>query len=76
MDNEIYIKIANEISDKLIELWKTNKTKDKKILELYKELLDEKYHDIQYLILSYIPERLSIKGYEIVNTEFFELKKY
>lgn len=76
MDNELYIKIADEISDKLIELWKTNKTKNKKILELYKELLDEKYNNVQYLILSYIPERLSTKGYEIVNTEFFELKKY
>lgn len=76
MDNELYIEIADEISDKLIELWKTNKTKDKKILELYKELLDEKYNDIQYFVLSYIPERLSIKGYEIVNTNFFELKKY
>lgn len=55
---------------------KIKKTKKKKIIDLYNELLDEKYKDMHYLILSYIPERLSVKGYEIVNSEYFELKKY
>lgn len=76
MDNELYIKLADEISDKLISLWKQNKTKNKKIIDLYNEILDKEYKDIQYIILTYIPERLSIKGYEIVNSDFFELKKY
>jgi len=76
MDNELYVKIADDISDRLISLWQNKKTNNKKIIDLYKELLDEKYKDIQYYILSYIPERLSVKGYEIINSEFFELKKY
>lgn len=76
MDNEIYIKEADRISDELINLWKHNKTENKKIIDLYNELLNDKYNDIKYLILSYIPERLSIKGYEIVNSKYFELKKY
>jgi len=76
MDNEIYIKLADSISDQLISLWQNKKTKNKKIIDLYNELLDDKYKDMQYLILSYIPERLSVKGYEIVNCQYFELKKY
>ena len=76
MDNKTYIKEADRISDELIKLWKHNKTKNKKIIELYNELLNTKYSDIKYLVLSYIPERLSVKGYEIVNSEYFELKKY
>lgn len=76
MDNELYIKLADEISDKLIYLWKNKKTQNKNIIELYNDLLDKKYKDIQYNILSYIPGRLSIKGYEIINSNYFDLKKY
>ena len=76
MDNKLYIDLADSISDQLISLWKENKTKNKKIIDLYNELLDEEYKDMQYVILSYIPERLSVKGYDIVNSEYFELKKY
>lgn len=76
MDNELCIKIADEISDKLISLWKNKQTNNKNIMDLYNQILDEKYKENQYHILSYIPERLSIKGYEIVNSNNFELKKY
>lgn len=76
MDNNICMKIANEVCDNLIELWKNNKTKNKNIIDLFNQLLDKKYSDNKYLILSYIPEILSKRGYEIVNSEFFELKKY
>lgn len=76
MGNEIFIKIADEISEELILLSKNKKCKTKSIIELYNELLDEKYHEYKYCILSYIPERLSVKGYEIVNSNKFELKKY
>ena len=76
MDNELYIKLADTISDELILLWKENKTKNKKIMDLYNNILDKKYKDIQYNILTYIPEMLSKKGYEIINSDYFELKKY
>ena len=76
MDNKLYIDLADTISDQLISLWKENKTKNKKIIDLYNELLDEEYKDMKYVILSYIPERLSVKGYDIINSEYFELKKY
>lgn len=76
MDNELCIKIADEISDKLISLWKNKQTNNKNIMDLYNQILDEKYKENQYYILSYVPERLSIKGYEIVNSNNFELKKY
>lgn len=76
MDNELCIKLADEISDKLIELWKKHQTENKNIMDLYNQLLDEQYKDSQYYILSYIPERLSKKGYEIINSNSFDLKKY
>lgn len=76
MENEIYIKIADEICDELINLWKNNKVKNRKIIDLYNEILEQKYKDKQCIILSYVPERLAVKGYEIVNSEFFELEKY
>ena len=47
-----------------------------KFIDLYNELLTEEDKEIQYIILTYVPERLSVKGYEIVNSEFFELEKY
>jgi CII-binding regulator of phage lambda lysogenization HflD len=73
MSQEMYIKIADEISDELIK----NKNNSKKtILELYSELLNNEYREYYYDILSYIPERLSVKGYEIINSKYFELKKY
>jgi hypothetical protein len=76
MKNDLHIKLANKISDELISLWKNNKTKNKSIINLFNELLDDKYEDIKYSILSYIPEVLSVRGYEIVDSENFELKKY
>ena len=76
MKNDLHIKLANKISDELISLWKSNKTKNKSIINLFNELLDDKYEDIKYSILSYIPEVLSVRGYEIVDSENFELKKY
>ncbi len=76
MNNYLYIKEADRISEELIKISNQNKSNDKKIIEIYNELLDNKYSNIKYLILSYIPERLSVKGYEIVNSEFFKLKKY
>lgn len=76
MDQETCVKIADEISDKLISLCNDKKAKTKTILELYNELLEKKYHEYRYDILTYIPERLAVKGYEIVNSRSFELKKY
>ena len=76
MENDLHIKLANKISDELISLWKNNKTKNKSIINLFNELLDDKYKGIKYSILSYIPEVLSVRGYEIVDSENFELKKY
>ena len=76
MEQEDYIKIADEISDKLISLSQKSKTKKKTILEIYSELLDKKYQEYHYDILSYIPGRLAVKGYEIVNSNSFELRKY
>jgi len=76
MDNEMYKKIADDISDQMISLYKNNKTKNKNIIDLYKELLDEKYKKYQTEILTYIAESLSIKGYVIENSDNFELRKY
>lgn len=76
MDINLCIKLADSISDQLILLWKNNKTNNKSIIELYNELLDEKYKSMNSLILTYIPERLAVKGYEIVNSNNFQLKKY
>lgn len=76
MNIDLCIKLADSISDKLILLCKNNKTNNKSILELYNELLDNKYKNMSNYILAYIPERLAVKGYEIVNSSNFELKKY
>lgn len=76
MEQDICIKIASEISDKLIFLNNNKKTKEKTIIQLYSELLEKKYEKYYYYILTYIPKQLAIKGYEIVNSECFELKKY
>lgn len=76
MRNELFVKVADEISDKLIMISENRKATDKSIIQLFKELLDDKYLEYQFEILSYIPERLSVKGYEIVNSSKFELKKY
>jgi len=75
MEQDIYIKIADEISDKLI-LLSRKETKEKSIIEIYNKLLEKKYEKYRYEILSYIPKQLAIKGYEIVNSKYFELKKY
>jgi len=75
MEQDIYIKIADEISDKLI-LLSSKETKEKSIIEIYNKLLEKKYEKYRYEILSYIPKQLAIKGYEIVNSKYFELKKY
>lgn len=76
MDNNLCIKIADEISDKLILLCQNNKTENKGVIELYNELLDDKYKKYRNDILLYIPGRLAAKGYEIVNSNNFQLKKY
>lgn len=76
MEQELCIKIADEISDKLISINKERKVHNKTIIEIYNELLEEKYQPYHYDILSYIPERLAIKGYEITNSNNFELRKY
>lgn len=76
MDNERYIKIASEITEKLISICKKDKTNEKSIMELYNELLEEKYKPYRNDILAYIPEQLSIRGYEIVSSNPFSLKKY
>jgi hypothetical protein len=76
MSQEMYIKIADEISDKLISISEEKIKPNKNILEIYSELLNKEYKNYYYDILSYIPERLSVKGYEIINSNYFELKKY
>lgn len=79
MSNEIYgkiIQIADDISDKLIYVNAKNQSENKTLLQLYHELLDSQYKEYELVILSYLPERLAIKGYEIVNQKYFELKKY
>ena len=76
MDNETCIKIADQISDKLIKLCINNETNNKSIIELYNELLDDKYEEYKTEILSHIAERLSLKGYVIENGNNFMLRKY
>lgn len=76
MKQDIYIKIADEISDRLISLNNQKETIEKSIIELYDELLTEEYKKYRYDVLSYIPKQLAIKGYEIVNEDYFRLKKY
>ena len=76
MDNEKCKKIADKISEQLIILYKKNQTNNKSIIELYNELLEEKYTPYKSEILSYIAERLSAKGYVITNSNNFELEKY
>lgn len=76
MDQEMCMKIADDITNQLIKLCQKNKVKKKTILQIYSELLEAKYKDYHYDILSYIPGRLAAKGYEIVNTNYFALKKY
>ncbi len=76
MNEEIFTKIASKISNQLIRLWQQGQTKNKTVIELYHELLDSKYYEKRYHILSYIPEQLAIKGYEIVDNDHFELRKY
>ena len=56
------MKIADDITNKLIKLCRTKKVKNKTILQVYSELLEEKYKDYHYDILSYIPGRLAVKG--------------
>lgn len=76
MNQNKYIKIASKISNQLISLWQQGKTHDKTIIELYNELLDSKYYEERHAILSYIPEQLAIKGYDIVDGNHFALRKY
>lgn len=76
MEHNLCIKIADEISDKLIFLCKEPEYQKKTLLEIYSELLDKKYKKYHYDILSYIPERLAVKGYEIVSSKPFQLQKY
>ena len=76
MDDIDYIKIASDITNQLISICKKNKTNNKSIIELYNELLKEEYKPYRSDILVYIPEQLSIKGYEIVTSNPLSLKKY
>lgn len=76
MNQDICIKIADEISEQLISLCNNKMTQEKTIIELYNELLEPIHQEYYHDILSYIPERLAVKGYEIVNSNYFELKKY
>lgn len=76
MNRNTCIKIADEISEQLISLCNDKMTQEKTIIELYNELLEPKHQEYYHDILSYIPERLAVKGYEIVNSNYFELKKY
>lgn len=76
MNHDMYAKVANDICDNLINLCLKNKIQNKSLIELFDKLLDEKYSDYRLNILSYIPEQLAKKGYEIVDTNKFEIKKY
>lgn len=76
MNRNTCIKIADEISEQLISLCNDKMTQEKTIIELYNELLEPTHQEYYHDILSYIPERLAVKGYEIVNSNYFELKKY
>lgn len=76
MDQDTIIKIADKISNQLISLYQKGEVHGKTILELYSELLEPQYQKYRNDILSYISERLAVKGYEIVNSNYFELKKY
>lgn len=76
MNQDTYMKIADEISDKLISLCLNNKTKNKSLMQLYNELLNEEYFRYSSNILAYIPDQLAQKGYEIVDPNNFEIKKY
>lgn len=76
MTDEQMMKVANDISDKLIRINTKNTAGDKTLLQLYYELLGDKYKGYETSILTYLPERLAAKGYEIVNQKWFQLKKY
>lgn len=76
MNHDMYIKIADQICNTIISLYKNKKLNNKNFLELYNELLDEKYMEYHSNILSYVPDHLAIKGYEIVSVNPFEIRKY
>lgn len=76
MNQDIIMKISDKISDQLISIYHREGVREKTILELYRELLEPKYQEYYNDVLTYIPERLAAKGYEIVNSHYFELRKY
>ncbi len=76
MDYDTCTEIANKICDKLISLCRTKKTQGKSLIQLCDELLDKKYAQYRMNIFPYVPDQLAHKGYEIVNAEHFEIKKY
>lgn len=76
MNQHEIMEISEAISDKLINVWKEGKTKDKKLLDLYNGFLEEKHKEYKTDILSYIPKILAVRGYVIVNNEYFQLEKY
>ena len=60
------------ITKKLIKIKKSNYT----FVELFNTLTKNRNKEEKLMILTYIPKVLAEKGYEIVNKDNFELRKY
>ena len=72
MDKYIY-KQTVIVCDKMIKLCKV---KNKSFIDVFNELTKNLEKDIKLEILSLLPSVIASKGYEISNTNYFELKKY
>lgn len=73
MENKV-LKEAEIVSKKIISLWENNKLVNKGIIGICDELIKDK--KLRNKVLVYIPSILAKKGYEIVDANNFELKKY
>lgn len=72
MNSDIY-KLTEIVCDKMIKICKSN---NKSFLDIYKDLTKDYTKQQQKEILTNIPEILAKKGYEIINSDLFELRKY
>ena len=73
MDKKV-LKEAEEVSEKIISLWQNDEIKNKSIIDVCNELIVDR--EMCYKVLVYIPSILAKKGYEIVDADDLELKKY
>lgn len=69
-------KRAEEICLKMINLYNNNKISNIGFLSLYAELLNEEDKSNYLEILSYLPTKFAEMGYDIVDSDVFEISKY